>query len=696
MAAIICSMLAACTGGKKDEPNGPLISLYNARSELIYAGFNPLGTPGALLPTFHHQNYGDVPYVNLEDFAKAVSSVNATLLSPTTRVEKIADHLFSISSYGVPAMYFDAENDVVTVKRDDFLHLESYPLNNGVGNDVCTPSDDNDSCVQTSKKSKYINSPTDAIYELKDYNIDLVDQNDKLYLPQPFASGMLLKDVPTDIMYNGLDYYVSALIGEGKEVIVGANASFYSNKKSFTFGGQIFTEYPAVGNEHYRFIYNDGTKYSIFAFLDDGNVELYHTTDPSGTSAPVDDSMTFAYYEQDNGLFVTAMLTMGELPPQSLGTFKIPFEETNFNTKKRSPEVARFTYDYLRFIFDDLYGLPDELHKHYNVKNVEELVVAKGIKEDLLSTDSMTYDHALATLTMTYVDDCHTKYLEPSVYSGFVQKGSEINQQHVGERRAALGNYLSNYQKLRTDTMTAINPKYSDTKLQQGLFMEGSTAVVRFDGFNAQSTFISRSAPIDLDPEKIPDLLQTSSPNGFYSAFKEIEKHNEIKNVVIDLTANGGGVAATLPYLAAFFTDDPTFFLRNSRTDTIEEFHYKVDLNRNGVFNEPEDTYKGRYNIFLLTSNFSFSCGNALPTMARTAGVTIIGQQSGGGACTVKNYSDGCGSSFNTSNQNQIVYKDPDGNFINNDQGIPVDYELASDSWYDLTKLNAFVNSIIN
>jgi hypothetical protein len=33
---------------------------------------------------------------------------------------------------------------------------------------------------------------------------------------------------------------------------------------------------------------------------------------------------------------------------------------------------------------------------------------------------------------------------------------------------------------------------------------------------------------------------------------------------------------------------------------------------------------------------------------------------------------------------------------VNDDSGIPVDYALSEDSWYDLEKLNTFVSGLKN
>ena len=81
--------------------------------------------------------------------------------------------------------------------------------------------------------------------------------------------------------------------------------------------------------------------------------------------------------------------------------------------------------------------------------------------------------------------------------------------------------------------------------------------------------------------------------------------------------------------------------------------------------------YEGKYNFYILTSNFSFSCANFLPTVAKMKGVKIIGEKSGGGAASVGSFSDGCGSFYNWSSPTVCVYQ-KDGKYIHNDEGIEV------------------------
>lgn len=149
-----------------------------------------------------------------------------------------------------------------------------------------------------------------------------------------------------------------------------------------------------------------------------------------------------------------------------------------------------------------------------------------------------------------------------------------------------------------------------------------------------------------------------------------------VKNVVIDLTNNGGGLIATLPYVCAFFSDDPSFTVKDTVNGTIRDYHYKVDLNGDGVFGGEGDTFKNDFNFFVLTSGFSFSCGNSLPGIAKNNGVKIIGERSGGGVSPVGVFMDALGSNFSLSHYYNMTYKDANGKYVQNDAGIPLDYEF--------------------
>ena len=95
-----------------------------------------------------------------------------------------------------------------------------------------------------------------------------------------------------------------------------------------------------------------------------------------------------------------------------------------------------------------------------------------------------------------------------------------------------------------------------------------------------------------------------------------------------------------------------------------------------------------------MVSDVSASSSNRLAAFAKNAGVKIIGKRDFGGGCGMCRYADACGFVFNTSEAKLCHYKDKGGNLVSSEYGIPVDYELDPEYWYDLEKLNAFIASL--
>ena len=247
------------------------------------------------------------------------------------------------------------------------------------------------------------------------------------------------------------------------------------------------------------------------------------------------------------------------------------------------------------------------------------------------------------------------------------------------------------YHDLRKEMMVE-KYGYDENDNMQGLFIDGETAVVRFDSF---ITNMLDDQLYIYTENSIPYLFDYSTNVGFDNCFYWIyTTHPEIKNVVIDLSCNGGGSVNAVPYVAAFFTGDPYFYNVDALTGNAFEWHYEIDFNRDGTFNRNWDSFENYYNFYLLVSDVSASSSNRLAAFAKNAGVKIIGKRDFGGGCGMVTYADACGFVFNASEARLCLYKDNDGNLVSSDHGVPVDYELDPEYWYDFEKLNAFLASL--
>ena len=670
------------------------ISLYDADSRFVIQSFDEKGS--ITLPTYRSSASGDVPYVELSEYFYAQQGFGRV---KTKIVASEKGYQVQRDSDGLPFLTIDPNKDTFTVENHEHWS-ELGAINNNVGVDIGAPQDDPTAAVHPSNKTKAIGERKIEVYDGTKYHFDFLEKDGKCYAPTTLLSNLWYRWLASDLLYNGYDYYLSTVVSAG--VLPAINRSFYStNKKFAAVQDADAVSYAPVGEESFRFAYpmktEQGDLYYIYSLTKDGKGQMLAAKTPTeaGTPAIINDiKYTFDWKQKGDFLYVEMIahgksIETGEDESASQGVQKIPLKDGFYASKKRSKEMAEFNYGLLRFQFDNFYGLKDVA----GFTSFDEYAQKKGLKEGLLSQEADTYDKTLCSLLNGHIDDGHTRYALPSIQSGkFASDATKMVSENVGPRTKGLLDKRAAYVKLRKDTMN-LGPE-AQVQDHLGLFMQNSTAVVRFDDFISQGIFISNT----FDEGEIPTIdpkaaLTTNTPLGFDACFDKIAKNKDIKNVVIDITCNGGGSIMTLPYVLAHFTDDPYIRIHDQNTGVTKEFHYQVDLNHDSVWGGNGDTYKGKYNFYILTSDFSFSCANFLPSMAKEVGVKTIGLKTGGGACAVCVFADATGSTYNFSSPMLCYPKSGEG-YAHNDAGVPVDYELPSTSWYDLTKLDAFVSAI--
>ena len=660
------------------------ISLYKGNS--VFSFVSAKGSGASPLATYHHADLGDVPYVELEQYVHALHE-NAIMAG--AKYEKIADHLYGMSQNGAIIMTLNPETDQLIIKNLDFANITGNIRNHDIGQDPGAPSDNPDAAVHGSAKTKLIGEIHDEVIDMAKYNFDMVEEDGKLYFPYQPVSSTLFRNSPFDFLYNGSDFYINhAFNAPLSAFFPGAITSCYATAGEFVFANVLYVQTNPVGEEKYRFYGESEGK--AFSFKADGTIALLQVASAQDAGTPLASGYTLSYEEGEDGLYITFV---SDVSPDFVSVAKIPNYKTYFDAKSRSTSVAKHALDILRFQFENLYGLKDQLYEKTGTTSFDSLITKLNLRDRLLSVDSMTYDEALCEFLMGTIDDAHTSYTGRSLFSGLPKAGvSELVAEKTGPRRKGLFAKMDAYSAMRAGTL-------GEGENAKGLFFNGETAVIRFDEFVETNGKVVNSkggwTPTTTD---IGEAFATSSTEGLYLSIQEIKKHQEVKNIVIDVTVNGGGQVLTVPYLSAIWTDDPHIMMKEIGTGIIKDYHYDVDLNRNGIFGEAEDTLKGQYEFFVLTSDFSFSCGNEFPTVAYTDGVKVIGKRSGGGASPVSTMCDGCGTIYNSSMPRYFVYPDEEGNYICNDTGAPIlpGHELEPESWYNLAALNNFCNSLTN
>lgn len=167
-----------------------------------------------------------------------------------------------------------------------------------------------------------------------------------------------------------------------------------------------------------------------------------------------------------------------------------------------------------------------------------------------------------------------------------------------------------------------------------------------------------------------------------------------IKNVVLDLSMNGGGACDDETFMSSWFLGQSNWHFVNNKTGSASSLAYFADVDFDGTYNkinqyaaysiskktsdinDPYDTICN-LNRFCITSLQSFSCGNIFPAQICFADtVKSFGQKSGGGTCAVKNIIMPSGTYFSTSSQFQFSTL-INGSYVDIDNGADVDVAIS-------------------
>ena len=296
-----------------------------------------------------------------------------------------------------------------------------------------------------------------------------------------------------------------------------------------------------------------------------------------------------------------------------------------------------------------------------------------------------TYDNALRNeafyAAVGLLDDGHSAVREDETAPWFT------------EDYAYGGSHLQEMLTVRRNLSESRNSFYTNKGKQPGDILysgDNKLAFFSFDSFNFEE-----EAYLEDGETLKPDLYQTDSYFYFVKMFNDIKAHGGVETVVIDLSLNGGGIVGILMKILALLSKDnaaPMYFMDDT-TMMVEKDATSVDSNGDGEFTV-SDCYGNTFKFALLTSIYSYSCGNALPYYASKNGYAqIIGQKSGGGECAVDESMLPSGEHFYHSSNLHIGYFDEEKRIWEGDEGgAPVDHLIEYNNFYDIEGLNQLLN----
>lgn len=339
--------------------------------------------------------------------------------------------------------------------------------------------------------------------------------------------------------------------------------------------------------------------------------------------------------------------------------------------RQRSEALARFNYYETCLSLQFNYGLKEA----HNIPSFGTLFEITGMEERLLSADALEADVALYDVINGYIDDLHTGFVAASPYAGNVSVMPTV--QSISQTRlSAAGRELSTFAR---QAYSGPVPGYEEI---------GNTAYVTFNSFT-----------VDEENDHYASLANGAEPTDtisliMYAHSRIMREDSPIENVVLDLSLNTGGAADAAVYTIAWFLGECDIHLTDAINGAQSTMIYHIDANGDRVFDETDSV--SSLNRYCIISPASFSCGNLVPCAFKSSSqVTLLGRQSGGGACSVQPMVSADGTIWQLSSRNRLSTL-VNGSFYDVDQGAEPDYFISkAEDYYNREKLTDFINGLL-
>lgn len=372
--------------------------------------------------------------------------------------------------------------------------------------------------------------------------------------------------------------------------------------------------------------------------------------------------------------------------------------------KERSAAMAELCYNELCLNLDFNYGLK-AIHGIDKFPDFDTYFASAGIKNDLKSTNAVTFANALKDVCEFYFGDGHSNYMYNSPY---LEMTTKINGNHTSPQKVKYAAENEKYMYARNSDPKGEVPGYV-------LSQDEKTAIIRFDEFTFNGTRLKKADRI-ADGEKLlennNEILNkyvtytdekrtkhayetTYDTVAFiYAVNKKIQGTQSIENIVLDMSCNGGGANHSACVVLAWMLGKCDFAFTNPITGAKWTISYKVDVNMDGTYGDAADTVKDK-KLFCLISPCSFSCGNMVPAMLKASdSVTILGVTSSGGSSCVQNSSAADGTIFRMSSK-YVMSVNKNGSNYDIDRGVDPHYYINNPTnFYNAETIDALVKKI--
>ena len=345
------------------------------------------------------------------------------------------------------------------------------------------------------------------------------------------------------------------------------------------------------------------------------------------------------------------------------------------------------------YLMNNFYGFGDAItdfsRSMLNQKpSMAQFCKNHGVYNDLFSSSASVRSQAYSD-ALSYLDDNHTAIVSANAtwgedsfsrfkYATGCKARSSLRQSLIEKRNSAYEG----------------KGKPGETVLYSA---DGKTAMYLFDSFifGTSDEVFNEDGTINME-----SAVKTDSFFNLIDTFQKIKAHGGVQNIVLDTATNGGGVLGVMMKLLALLSNDNegVIFYMDSATNQVAEATINVDINHDGIY-DTEDCFGDDFNFYILTSDCSFSCGNAFPCFAKYNNIAkIIGQKSGGGECAVAiHFLPNSQYVYHSSSLHLGEYDVAYNIFTGYEAGAEPDIYLDDTaSWFDVDNLNASIQRYEN
>ena len=483
------------------------------------------------------------------------------------------------------------------------------------------------------------------------------DMPDVAYISAADFQSIVLPGSVMTVTHTGIGEYTltngdaSAVINIGTDVFVSDQFEAFTNQMGLLQPGMANVYYDGMPFVRYKSVtYSPAQSTTTLDFgsygIDihaDGKGAVYF---PFATLADMYSDL-FYHHAGFNGEKVVANTSVNEV---GLNEIDPDYNQPLLARTARPEDLVQFNYKELCFAMDHFYGYPGRVQFNDALKEKgldqtleEEIECGPAIKKLLLSDKLSDYMVGMLGLLGVYFDGHTSMDITGNAMSkGDTEKYAELYQEY---RTAVAANEdVINFAMSSMDYMMAMvadNQAVAFLRPQsygEGVtyIKKGDTAVCIFDSFNdlneeAWNNYYEGKGPM-------PTLENTEEDDMviFLDALQKAAADPEVKNLIIDITANGGGSADLVMAMTSLILGKSYISQDNPLTGQHALVEYEVDRNFNGVFDDADAAVRYDLNFAVLTSGMSFSCGNLFPSILKDGGVPVMGATSGGGACAIQ------------------------------------------------------------